>query len=200
MGELTKEVCFPSSKWLVSLFAIPLKWSVPAPLDLRPEHLIIDVSAAIPQNLIEFVPVALASRVRQIDAPVDDFFAVAARGARYEPAGTADDDALAFETLVAFRANSVGAGNENGVRMGRSLVEGVGHCGPARFLAGDRHPVGGDADDVRALERLQPKSLGKPTIVTDSDAEAADRRPKDWKAEITWFEEQILGGPKMHFA
>src|SRR5262245_59126928 len=112
MGELTKEVCFPSSKWLVSLFAIPLNRSVPAPLDLRPEHLIIDVSAAIPQNLIEFVPVALASRVRQIDAPVDDFFAVAARGARYEPAGTADDDALAFETLVAFRANSVGAGNE----------------------------------------------------------------------------------------
>src|SRR5262245_59126929 len=68
---------------------------------------------------------------------------------------------------------------KNGVRMGRSLVQGLGHCGPPRFLAGDRHPVGGDADDVRALERLQPKSLGKPTIVTDSDAEAADRRPKD---------------------
>src|SRR5262249_13396269 len=155
---------------------------------------------AIPQNLIEFVPVALASGIRQIDAPVDDFFAIAACGARREPAGAAYDDALAFKKLFAFGADAVSAGNEHRVRMGRRLVQDVGHCGSARFLSGDWHPVGGDADDVRALERLQPKSLGKPAIVADSDADAADRRPEHWKAEITRFEEQILGGPKMHFS
>src|SRR6516225_1038706 len=69
-----------------------------------------------------------------------------------------------------------------------------------RMLAMDRHPICGHADDVRALERLQPKSLGKPAIIADSDADAADRRLEHWKAEITRLEEQILGGPKMHFA
>src|SRR3990167_4173236 len=56
----------------------PLEGLVPAGRMLASEHLAVDVDPPIPERLIEFVPVSLASRVRQIDLRVDDLFLVLA--------------------------------------------------------------------------------------------------------------------------
>ena len=77
--------------------------------------------------------------------------------------------------------------------MRRRLVEDVRHRRAAGFLAGDRHPVGGHAHDVGALQRLQPKCFGKPAVVADGDADAADRRLEHREAEVTRLEEQVFG-------
>ena len=82
--------------------------SVPTTLDAAAEHLIIEIGAAVAQNLVESVPVAGSPRFAQRNVRNKDLLLVAACGTSHRPAGVADDQALAFERLTALRPDPVG--------------------------------------------------------------------------------------------
>src|SRR5439155_851228 len=64
----------------------------------------------------------------------------------------------------------------------------------------DRHPVGGDADDVSALERAEPVALGEPPVVADESGDPAERRPEHRESHIAGLEEEVLLVPEVHLA
>ena len=134
--------------------------SIPTPLESASKHLVVDVGASVTQDLVKFVPIALASGVRQIDTPVDDLFAVTA-------CGPGNGQPVQFTmTLCPSKGWSRSVPTRSAQAMKREFECAAAWCkmlaiaGGPRFLAGDRHPVGRDADHVGALQRLQPKVSG----------------------------------------
>ena len=67
-------------------------------------------------------------------------------------------------------------------------------------LAGHRHPVGGNADQLGTLQRQLPVGLGKPAIVADRHADPADRRIEHRQAKIARLEIELLSVPQMQLA
>src|SRR5579862_6743461 len=84
--------------------------------------------------------------------------------------------------------------------MGRRHAQNRRHRLPLRVLAGDRDPVGRDADDVRAGECAGPIALGEPAVVTDERADPAERRVEDWEPKVPGLEDEVLVTPQVDFA
>jgi len=121
-------------------------------------------------------------------------------GAPDRPARVAHDEALAEERLAALDADAIGGGHEHRVGVRAGHAQDVGHGLAVVGLVGHRYPVGGDADDVRALERAEAVALGEPAVVADERPDSADRRPPHREAEIARLEEQRLLVPEVHLA
>src|SRR6266478_4772222 len=149
---------------------------------------------------VESVPVAGPPRFAERNIRGQNLLLVAACRTGHRPARMADDQALAFEGLTALGTDAVGAGDVDRIGMRGGHRENIGHRFAPLGLAGNRHPVGRHADDVGALERGKPIGLGKPAVVADRHADAADRGMKYRKAEVAGFEVQILFVPEMDLA
>src|SRR5439155_3783804 len=146
------------------------------------------------------VPIALATCVGQVPLGVDDLLAIGTGRTADGPARIAHDDALTDERLTALHADPVGGGDEDRVRVGGRHAENIRHRLALLLLARDRHPVGGDADDVRALERAEPIALGEPPVVADEGGDPAERRPEHREPHVAGLEEEVLLVPEVHLA
>ena len=113
---------------------------------------------------------------------------VPAGGPGNRPSGVTDDEALSFKRLAPLDPDAIGAGDEHRVAVRRRHREDIGHRLAAFRLPGNRHPIGRHADDVGALQCAEPIRFGKPAVVANRYADAADRRLKHRKAEIAGFE------------
>src|SRR6266852_1254952 len=181
------------------LFRIMLR-SVPTALDVAAEHFVVEIGAAVAQNLVESVPVAGPPRFTERDIRGQDLLLLAARGTGDRPARMTDDQALAFKELAALGSDAVGAGDVDRIGVRGGHRENVGHRFAPFGLAGNRHPVGRHADDVRALQRGEPIGFGEPAVVADRHADAADRGMEHREAEIARLEVKIRFVPEMDLA
>src|SRR6266508_6942791 len=141
--------------------------SVPTRLRAASEHLVVDVGSTVPQHLVEGIPVSLAPGLTEIDLGKNDFLRVPAGGPGNRPPGVTDDEALSLKGLASLGPDAIGARDEHRVAVRRPHREYVGHRLAAFLLSGNRHPVGGDTDDVGALQGAKPERLGKPAIVAN---------------------------------
>jgi hypothetical protein len=69
----------------------------------------------------------------------------------------------------------------------------------SRFFAcpGMGNPVGGDADDIGALQGAEPIALGEPAVVADEGPDTTYWRLEDGEAEVARLEEQVLLVPEV---
>ncbi|MNV61503.1 hypothetical protein D3C71_1540130 [compost metagenome] len=76
----------------------------------------------------------------------------------------------------------------------------MGHHRPVGRLPRHRHPVGGHRHDVRAAHRQHPVDLGKPAVIADGDAQAAQFGMEHRQAQVPGFEIQVFVTPQMQLA
>src|SRR3979411_2083608 len=91
--------------------------SVPAALQVGAQHLVIDVGAAVAQNLVEGVPIPFAPSLAEIDLREQDLFGVTTGRSGNGPSGVTDDQALPLEELAALGADTVGTRNEDRIAV-----------------------------------------------------------------------------------
>src|ERR1019366_3552668 len=99
--------------------------SIPPWFGLRSKHLRVHIRAAIPQHLIIFIPIALPTRVGEIEIGVNNLFFCGTRGSPDRPARVADYDALAIKQLAALDTDAICRCNEYGVGVCRRHAQDV---------------------------------------------------------------------------